>query len=139
MRLNTFYILVDNALKFWSADLTESYITGCFDEEPTPPTAELLWLDIPPELTPPSSTMFSVQIVCNFDRYELPKSFLSISVDLMVKLGWQQLDFIANMESIKEKSRSKSHEYLILFNLQKMAPRIKNQVQYILFTVLTTV
>ena len=79
MRLNTFYILVDNALKFWSADLTESYITGCFEEEPTPPTAELLWLDIPPELTPPSSTMFSVQIVCNFDRYESKFSWLILS------------------------------------------------------------
>ena len=75
MRLNTFYILVDNALKFWSADLTESYITGCFEEEPTPPTVELLWLDIPPELTPPSSTMFSVLFSV---------ALLSISLDTIV-------------------------------------------------------
>ena len=35
------YILVDNALKFCSADLTESYITGCFEEDPTPTDVEL--------------------------------------------------------------------------------------------------
>ena len=63
---SSYYILVDNALKFCRADLTESYITGCFEDEPTP-TDEELWLGIPTEFTP-SSAMFSVHMVCNLDR-----------------------------------------------------------------------